>query len=295
MRFKLCVFLFFALFLPLAVTPAKADVALQRGDSVPNIEPGFCTWCSLETLANALKRKAPDDPSVKALIGLRSLRERDGGGPATPEIVRKQLSALGVKFQERSQALDESGRQVSGKSKDLDFLKNACQRDVGAMVGVYNFPKTGTWHAVAVLSISKEESQGGNSDYQVCFYDPNLPEKLCYWGLSDFMGYWTGWAVAIDLVEAPSVVIKPTKAAPVSPLAPAPVVNDLDLWSKIEADMAAIKKIPKAATPSPRVPAEFSSPKTHDELIRFLERTGLTPQEASRAAGNLMPGSKKGD
>lgn len=324
MRAKLCVFLFFFLLLPLGLAPARADVVLQRGDSVPNLEPGYCTWCSLETLANAIKRKAPDDPSVKAMIGLRGRREKSGGGPATPDIVRRQLSELGVKFQERNQILDDYGRPIPGRSKDLEFLKDACQRDVGAMVGVYNFPKPGSWHALAVLSISKDkEVHGGRSDYQVCFYDPNVPENLCYWSLTDFTTYWTGWTVAIDLTDRPAVASGPTikQALPrVSPLEPkdapkdipkdveagprlpavAPPVlplsaKDSDLWSKIEADMAALKKEPKAALPPPRSPVDFTAPKTHDELVRFLERTGLTPQEALRAAGNLVPGGKKGD
>lgn len=211
----------------LALFPGGAVAQLNLPDAAraANREQSYCAWVSLQVLATATAARYPGDAahqSLKDLVRLRSgstdvatlwRREGDGTvalvrlgpGPATPELVRRQLRQMGVRFRDRLPPdAGIPGEPAGAARQDVGFLREACRKGHGAMVEVRDMPGSGSSHALVLLDISPQRvtfarpAGGSLEDYEVRYFDCNDPKATYRVCLSTFLRHWSGWAVVLD-------------------------------------------------------------------------------------------------
>lgn len=192
---------------------ARGEITVPAEGRVPNKSPGYCAWCSLQTLASVLADEYPDDKGLQKARDLVNVRGREpasdsyikgpGGtfirvkgdpGGATPDNVRDQLRRMGIAFKEKP----------DDRSHDVDFLRACCDRGHGAMIGMVGWPSPDGAHAIAVVDVSAEKvefkkpGQPAVTDYAVHFIDSNDHTKTYRASLTWVKRYWSGWTVAFD-------------------------------------------------------------------------------------------------
>lgn len=144
---------------------AFAVVNVNPADRVPNIPNGFCAWTSLETAGRNL--------GIRQLHGLaqRKFRELgpDGGGALNKNLIA-ELERLEIPYQ----------AQVEG-TKDVKKLFELLDSDRACIVGLFDYPFSGDYHAVLLTGREKEE---------MWFIDPN--DVKCVYR-TNWAWFWTHW------------------------------------------------------------------------------------------------------
>ena len=213
-----------ALAVLVAAALAVAAPATAEGFRVPpqkrveNIDPGYCGWCAIETIAKTRAPYYPGDKNYAKLLTVVEYRKTclgepcvkiwtDGSGrreetrfdPGTtyPSVVRKQLKEFGVTYRDNLPVRE-------GGTKDFDFLVKACKDRHGAMVAVQDcLPISTGSHALAVTDISDEEEEFAGKDGKtvkdiaVYYYDSNHTQGVFRVSKTWFMAAWDGWAVVV--------------------------------------------------------------------------------------------------
>jgi len=122
------------LLLPLTV---YAEVKIDVKNRMPNKAPGYCAWCSLETLAR--------HHNVKPLFNL--VENRGDRNEGTDREIYKQLKRLNVKFK----------MQWMGKKK-IGLIEYAIENDLGCAVGflprAFGHPSA---HMVIIIDFNKKQ------------------------------------------------------------------------------------------------------------------------------------------
>jgi len=158
------------LLLPLTVF---AEVKIDVKNRVPNKEPGYCTWCSIETLGR--------HHNIKALFDL--VENRSDNNLGTDKAIYRQLKKLKVKFK----------MQYFG-GKKTSLIEYAIKNDLGCAVGFkpYAFGSSverRSAHMVTMIDFNKK---------QIKFIDPcdckNIYTKSRQW----FDKYFDGAVIVIE-------------------------------------------------------------------------------------------------
>jgi len=174
--------LIITLLFPSADCVNAAEIKIDINDQVGNVAPGYCMWCSLETMGRHTKRRK--------LYGLadrykrqrfwrrengRWAQKREGG--ATYDEAVHQLEKLDVKFY----ASDSRGDA-------LRFIKKSCDNGIGSVIGLADWTGGTKKHAVLVTKLT---------DKTVEFVDSN--ERGPTWRVDRdwFDYYWLGWAITL--------------------------------------------------------------------------------------------------
>ena len=159
---------------------SPAEIHIKKSDIVPNGQPGYCCWASIETLANYLNINA------KGLTRQRSRgthyrldnwewHEVHNAGGYEDE-VPDELNKRGILFEIE-------------QNHDMGFLEKAINDGYGAVVGVYSGqPTCEGRHAIVLTDLT-------NVDYT--YVDTNDIDGL-YRGSRKHLEYnWTGFAVKL--------------------------------------------------------------------------------------------------
>lgn len=154
------------LLLPLTVF---AEVKIDVKNRVPNKEPGYCTWCSIETLGK--------HHNIKALFDLVESRGDDNTG--TDKAIYRQLRKLKVKFK----------MQYFG-SKKISLIEYAIKNDLGCAVGFLPraFPSPSA-HMVVITDFNKK---------QVKFVDSVITDRVHVKSRRWFNKYFDGTVIVIE-------------------------------------------------------------------------------------------------
>lgn len=127
------------LLLPLTV---YAEVKIDVKNRVPNKEPGYCAWCSLETLAR--------HHNVKPLFNL--VENRGDKNEGTDRAIYRQLKKLNVKFK-----MQWMSKKKTDKKK-TDLIEYAIENDLGCAVGflprAFGHPSA---HMVIIIDFNKKQ------------------------------------------------------------------------------------------------------------------------------------------
>ena len=162
-----------SMILLLILTPfLAADARIKVKDRIPNSYPGYCVWCSLETLGR--------HQGVKGLFGLTDWYKRSGlDGGAAERQVQRQLDMLGIRH-----------RQQWGGTYDSRSVKRSCQEGNGCVVG---FVGRSYGHAVILTAWR---------DGIVRYVDPNWPAWDMQASAAWYLQNWDGWAVFLEQKDA---------------------------------------------------------------------------------------------
>jgi hypothetical protein len=184
-----------SLLLLLCCLPCHAEVPIRTRHHVPNgvktDDGGYCQWASWQTLGNCLH--IPELANLKLRRAKEVYYGSDGkkisSGPAYAEAVHEYLNTLGIKV------------ELHAGPPSLSFLQEVCDRGVGAVTSLVNYPAQDDAHAVLVVSVTREKISGTNSisgkafhDYAIRFYDSNKPCQIQTASYTWFSFYWSGKA-----------------------------------------------------------------------------------------------------
>ncbi len=163
------------------------SIELEKKNRIPNQEPGYCAWASLETLGRHqhieplfhLVEKRKKDPDIyiqnfdengrEFLV----LQQRYIG---TDAVIKEKLDQLKIKF-----------KMTLTRSKDRSLLRFA--NDQGVVVGV----KTGARGPAAHIIVLTYYD-----DKTVKFYDCNYPNDIWVASREWFDYWWTGLSILIE-------------------------------------------------------------------------------------------------
>ena len=173
-----------SLFLLLAITGVvNAQVQIAKKDRVENVSPGYCAWCSIETLGRhhgveklvglVEKRQNDSDVYVRDQWGRLVLYKHNAGYDWT---IRDKLDKIGVKY-----------RMSNTGSYDTGLLKYAVKNKLGCAVAVRSGALGDGAHALTLIDYN---------DKEVRYIDCN--DKAVYTATRKWWDYWwDGWVLVI--------------------------------------------------------------------------------------------------
>ena len=153
----------------LAISAASlAAPRIDAANQVPNEQPGYCVWCSLESIARQRQ--------IAPLIGLKKMR-KDAGLPARvgPDAVEHQLGSLGVRF-----------KQAMPGTKDYSFIQKALAADRPVAIGLTS---PNGKHMVVLTDLAQDTAT---------LVDSEVPGGVVIIRRGDFDRLWDGWAIDIE-------------------------------------------------------------------------------------------------
>lgn len=180
---KFLISLVFFLFL----TPYSfCQVILEKQNRVENIDPGFCSWCCLESLGKHHKIEALHDLTHKRYlewlkepsVWINSSQEPRNTG--TSMSVSMKLKSLGVKFTYQDHY-----------NYDKTLLKRAIKDKLGCSIVVKQWWKDKTigHHSILLLDYNEKGIE---------FFDPNDIDHIYTATLGWFDQYWTGYTLILE-------------------------------------------------------------------------------------------------
>jgi hypothetical protein len=178
--------IFFCIFSVFFVSTLFA-IDLEKQCRVPNQEPGYCAWASIETLGRKHQ--------IESLINLVEKRKLDS------DFVFTKTTATGEEVVTRPKHVG-CDRSIEAKLKELGVkyqFQNTGNKDfkilelngtrLGCMVGVQKGARGPAAHCIVVTKFN---------DKEVEFYDCNQPKTLWTGSREWFDYHWTGLAVVVE-------------------------------------------------------------------------------------------------
>lgn len=167
---SLCIFL-------VAATTLLADALISTKDRLPNVGRGFCSWCATETAGryHGIER-------LRGLVERKRAEKGDNGGGATHRMLSNELQALDVNFKSSYEG-----------SYNIEMLREALNNDFPCVVGVFDYPHEGDYHAILITS--------WHANGEMRFVDSN---SVTWDYVTNWTWFWEHWdgAVLVVLPEA---------------------------------------------------------------------------------------------
>lgn len=178
----------------IAVMAGELDIPMNK--RVKNLPSGCCVWCSIENLGHVHNIKALDGITQRrhnqheTIIQVQNIEWiephgwvqvirnfKRGDAPATPTMVRQELTSLNVKFKVQDEY-----------SKDTKILFDSINSNIGCAVAFKDWPGIGDYHMVTLTYL----------DDKKCVFIENRGECVRYEGTREwFNAHWSGFTVVI--------------------------------------------------------------------------------------------------
>lgn len=152
------------------VVQAEAVPEISTVERVPNVDPGYCSFCCLEMIGN--------HQQITALQGLLKQRIKSGLSPGGSYSTYESL----LKRANLNYWIQDHGVYST------EIFEEAKKLDRPVMVSLSDWPIKGGNHAVLVLDLNEQE---------VVFMDPNHTETPTRKSREWFRKYWNGLALFI--------------------------------------------------------------------------------------------------
>ena len=168
----------------LTVSSLLAEVKIAQKNRVPNQQPGYCAWASLETICRHQKVKAGYDLVEKRKLDPDYVRwngEIILKHFGTDEAIAAKLEKLGIKY--------KMNHTKDNTQEGVNLIKKSVKNNKPALIGVWHDPNFHQHHALTVVDMDEDN---------FVYIDPNLPQVEYEGTMKWFFQEWDGFVVVIE-------------------------------------------------------------------------------------------------